>query len=508
MAIRDQNRSRKVYSFFRIAPSQLPTQTGNTDLLIFPSIGALQAQSVTSYESGMLAFVQTIRDYFFIEKTVNTGSTDSIQTLDALNYEGVWHRMGLGGSYWKNQRTWYVNSESGDDQNLGSSDKPIKTIDELYRRLLGVTKIGSSYTINLMSVTSSITNNLGLNIELDGGSVTFQGYPQLMTDLGTITALSGAVDYSAATSGSAPYISVSGALTTAFASSSLVADNNLLYVSSSTGVSVIGWALDGFNGSGGSRMFMTPTLLSNSVGAGKKLFKSSTPVINTPGVIARGWGNLYFNSLTLGVSTSTGITIGGAEPAAITLSLSSIESQLPVVAGGSIFLDRSRIRSTSGSVLFNNQTRLYGSGSGFVLPNKNLNIRDSHVELGSSVFANCQIVTRDSRIIMSVPLASGCALLRSSTIEVQSDSVVDVRNLIMTMSISGTVAGTDSSHVTVTGQNCTVFYDSTNLPKANNITINNGYAQEFRWSDMPYQEIGTNTLVASGSLKSILNPTD
>lgn len=507
MSIRDLNRSRKVYSFFRVAPRALPSSTSGTsgtELLTYSTIAALQAQSVTDFSSGELVYVQSVRDFFVLETTLMSGTLDSIQNIAALNNLGVWYRLGLGGNFWKNQTTWYINSDSGSDENPGSQGQPLASIDELVRRFLGLVKITSDYTINLTSTTSSIANTMGMNIDFDGGSVLFQGYPALQTNLGTIVSLSGAVNYSANTSGSAPWTTLSSANTAFFSSSVLARNCDLLYASASTETPVLGWAVGGQVVGNTANVFTTATTLTSS--AGRTLWKSSVPTINTPGIIARGFGDVIFDKVKIGVSTSANVVLGGADPAAITLRLSSFESASPELAGGNIFLDRSRVRSTSGSIFVHNNTKIYGSGSAFTSPSKQINLRDSYTELGSSVIADSSIVVRGGKLILSVPLASGCVLLGSSSVEVQSNSIVDVRNLIMTMSTMNGSA--DTTHVMVTGQNCTVFYDSSNTPKANNVTINNGYAESFTWSQMPYQEIGTNTLVASGSLKSLLNPTD
>lgn len=481
MTIRDQNRSRKTYSFFRAAPIALPP-TGNTDVLVFPSIGAMGSQDVSNLESGVLAYVQSIRDYFVIERVVNSGSLDSIQDVQAYAFGGVWHRLGLGGGYWKNQRYWWIDAENGFDENLGAYDAPLKTLDELVRRLFGIAKIRSDYVVTLMSVTQSIANTFGIDLEFDGGSVTFQGTPKFSASIGTIAGVAGAVDY---TAGTAPSISFNG-------TGSI--DNNLLYASSSLlGASALGWALDGGDG------VIFTTAFTGSVGT--DLYQASSPSINTPGFMSRGQGRLILSGVRLGSSGNSRVVVGGDESAPVTFILSSLESNSPELAGGLITFDRSRIRSTSGSILIGNGARVYGTGSAIVTPFQQINVRDSHVEMGAWSLWNSRAVTRKSQLIMSIPLMSGCALM-SSTLEVQSDSSVDVRNLIASRT-NGI-----SSPVLVTGQNISVFFNDTSPPKANNVAVNNGWAQNYTWAQMPYFDMLRDTKIVSGALQSVLGGDD
>lgn len=444
-------------------------------MLIFPNIGAMSAFDVTKLESGRLAFVKSVRDYFFIEKLVNSGSTDSIQDVQAAAFGGVWHRMGLGGGYWKNQRFWWIDAEVGSDENLGAFDVPLKTLDELVRRLFGVAKIRSDYTVTLTSVTQSISNTFGLDIEFDGGSIVFQGAPKFSASIGTITDLRGNIDYAA---GDVPRISFNG-------TGSI--NNDLLYASGSgIGPNVLGWALHGENGV----VFTTP--FTGAVGT--DLYQAASPIINTPGIISRGRGNLILSGIRLGASGNSHVVVAGAESAPIAFILSSLESNLPELAGGSLTFDRSRVRSTSGSIAIHNQTRIFGSGSGFVTPRQQVNIRDSQLEQGSTVFWNSDVIARSSQLVLSVAGASGSALA-SSSLEVQSDAVVDVRNLISTRSLEYPVK--------VTGQNCTVFYDTSQLPKADPVAVNNGHMQNFTWATLPWQDLMRDTRIVSGALNSV-----
>lgn len=483
MAIQDQNRSRKVYSFFRALPIPLPV-TGESDLLFFQNIGELSAYDASKLESGKLAFVKNIRDYFFIERYVNSGSQDTIQDVNA-NGSGVWHRMGLGGGYWKNQLSWWIDAEVGDDENLGASDSPLKTLDELVRRLLGVTKIRSDYVVTLTSVTQSITNTFGLDVELDGGSVTLRGSPLFSESLGTISSFNGAVHYA---SGTAPRLTFNG-------TGSLL--DGLLYSKTTHAPFVytaIGWPLGGETNAFFTTAFTTAT-------PSTFLFEALSPSINTPGIMARGRGRLILSGVHVGTSGNAGVVLGGDTTAPISLVLADLRSNAPELAGGTIVLDRSRLHSESGSIMIHNGTRVFGSGSGFITPNKYVHVRDCHFELGATTFWESTLGIRGSQVILATPNVSGSGLM-SSSLEAQSDVSIDVRNLIASRT-NGI-----SSPVLVTGQNVSIFYDDVSVPKANNVTVNNGFSQSLTWAQMPFLDMARNVKIVSGSLQSALSTVD
>jgi hypothetical protein len=185
----------------------------------------------------------------------------------------------------------------------------------------------------------------------------------------------------------------------------------------------------------------------------------------------------------------------------MTFVLSNISSRSPEIAGGLITFDRSRVHSQSGSILINKGTRIYGSGSAFVTPRKQINFRDCHFEQAAGVFCNSALQVRKSQVILGLQGLSGSALV-SGTIEVQSDSQIDVRNLIVTRS-QGL-----SWPIIVTGQDVSIFYNDSQVPKANNISINNGFALNAAWSTMPFFDMMRNTKIVSGALQSVLGGGD
>jgi len=186
----------------------------------------------------------------------------------------------------------------------------------------------------------------------------------------------------------------------------------------------------------------------------------------------------------------------------VQLNKSDIKCTAAKFLGGNVVLVDSRVFPRPGaneSILIDDYSDVKLTNSGLV-PNAVrgiINIKNSNVELGSSVFWNFDAVLKSSKVLMSTLLTSGCALA-SSSIEIQSDCNVDVRNLIATSS-SGI-----PNPVKLTGQNVTVFFDDNNQPKANNVAINNGIVTLMSWSSMPYQDMLRHTRVVSGSLQNVL----
>ncbi len=493
MSIRDQSRSRKTYSFFRTKPViSVDTETSTTiisgdgDMLIFSGVANMSAYDASASDPGQLAFVQTLRDYFFFQSTVNSGSADTL-TRVAATPSGRWYRMGLGGAYWKNQEEWYIDSEVGHDENLGSSDKPIKTLDEIGRRFLNTEKLSGEYSVIITSVTQSVENLNDLNIVFEkGGSLVFTGVPKVSSSLATLTFLSAAVNY---TAGTAPAVFYTGSIIGS-------PSQEYLYVSGTgiSGFQFLGWALTGSSG-------VTYTTPFTQGRVGNSIYKALIPSFQTKNISVDGHGTVQFEDLRLGQEFEE-FNIHANDHASVQFSRCDLKCTAAKFVGGNIVLNNSRVFPHPGAnetVLIDDYSDLKSTNSGLV-PNAVrgiINVKNSNVELGSSIFWNSDIVLKSSKMIMSTLALSGCALA-SSSVEVQSDCTVDVRNLIATAS-----AGIPNP-VKITGQNVTVFFDDNNQPKANNIAINNGTVTLMSWSSTPYQDLLRHTRVVSGSLQNIL----
>jgi hypothetical protein len=157
--IKDLNRGRKVYSFFRARPAPLSVVnieqiiSGGEDMLTFDNIAALAAYNVqtNSKDTGQLGFVKTIRDYWYLDRELapNLGTPDNITVVSASG-GGMWYRMGLGRVYWQNmEATWVIDPSGGDDENYGDYTAPLKTQFEQLRRMghvtVGASGLGHTY---------------------------------------------------------------------------------------------------------------------------------------------------------------------------------------------------------------------------------------------------------------------------------------------------------------------------------------------------------------------------
>lgn len=479
--LNDRNRIRKTYSFYRPLPVPFPSTSGDEDLLIVASAGQLSAENTSELESGQMAFVQSFRDYFFLEKTVNTGSTNSTDRIAGTG-GGVWHRLSLGGNYWKNQLTWYINSESGNDENLGSSDKPLQTLDELTRRLFHTEVLRSAYTVNITSVTQSVSTTYGLDIKLGSGSVTFLGAPAFSASVGMITQISGAVNY---TSQQGPLLRFT------LATGSVSSD--LLYASSSAGGFLpLGWTLSGEAGVAHMTPFITGAV-------SQSLFVSMTPKIMTPFVNVSGDGSVIFNKTR--VHNDSGLlTLSGDSNSSLHFVYSSLSAQTVDLNRAFVVLDASRIYATNGNITIRHGSFLSSTGSGLVTTRKIVSISDSAVEVGGIPVWDSTVGISSARVILSVGGASGSALL-SSSLSIGSNSIVDVKDLIASNTSGITFP------VAITGQDVTVFYNTSQTPKADTLLVNNGITPAFTgtWAaSLPYSDLLSKTYIVSGALSSVI----
>lgn len=107
------------------------------------TIAALTGTSVTSLGDGTLRFVDTVKDYFRLEKT-SAMTADGITILTALGGTGRWIRLNIPHPFWALQTDWYIdpaqtNAQPGNDENTGLlTTAPLKSIAEWRRRISGV----------------------------------------------------------------------------------------------------------------------------------------------------------------------------------------------------------------------------------------------------------------------------------------------------------------------------------------------------------------------------------
>lgn len=461
---------------------------GDIDLLFFENVAEMFNYNALNTRAGTMAFVKTLRDYFFIERDNNPGSTDLIEHVVAGSPSGavgVWHRLGIGGNYWKTQTTWYIDPDTGHDENLGIDvATSLKTLDELVRRFVGSEKIRDNYTVVVSSTGTVIENNYGFQADLDGGTITFTGTPVYAGSVyATISSVVGNTDY--ATS-AIPLLNIvlNGG------QSSPGVDTGLLYRDSGIGNVVIGWTLAGVPDT------IVYTVPSSGLGAGQDAYRSTIPCIATAGIVALGQGTLTFNTLQLGGVGNSSIYVGGDSTAIISLLYTDLVSDLVVIEGVHIRSTFSRLRSTANAIYIFD-AYVYALSSGVVALGQDINIEDSHVELVACPIRDANLIIKSSKLILGSGASNPVALV-NSMIESQGNSMIDMQNVIAVSS--------PTNPVEVTGQSVKVFYSDTQLPKANAVLIDNGIAptQELDWSEMPYQDTMRDTLITVGTLQNIL----
>lgn len=177
--IKDLNRSRKIYSFFRARPIALPLVTniisgsGGDDVLTFVNITQLEAYDVITNATkyGAMGFVQTVKDYF----SFNPGASDAPDhiAIASATGGGRWFRCNIQTNQWRDQTNWFIDANGGFDENTGAdTGNALQTHDEFSRRVLNTTYIQNHYNIIL---SGSVIAKLGLNAQFDGGKLNYVG---------------------------------------------------------------------------------------------------------------------------------------------------------------------------------------------------------------------------------------------------------------------------------------------------------------------------------------------
>ncbi len=101
----------------------------------FANITELKASNDLLYNNGFVAFVETLKGYFSLDKT-SAQTADNISITTTNSGTGRWYRLNVKTGYWNKQSNWYINSVSGNDENDGyTSLTPIKTWSEYTRRV-------------------------------------------------------------------------------------------------------------------------------------------------------------------------------------------------------------------------------------------------------------------------------------------------------------------------------------------------------------------------------------
>lgn len=470
MTLRDRTRGRRTYSFFRSPPVPVAT-LASEETLKFDNLSALGAQSTTDLVDGEFAYVGTVRDFFMLQKTITSGSASTAERVVGTG-GGMWHRLSLTEPYWRNQTTWFINADVGSDENLGAVDSPIKTHDELVRRIFGTGKIRSDYTVNLTSLTASVAANYAIDLELEGGSVTYVGRPGFIhIAIGMVSSSQGAVNYAL---GDVPHVEAPD----------LAGPETFLHASSSTGFHFVGLVASGSVGQ------VFPTAFTSSF-VGQELYESTCPSLATSLVTIRGQGAVEFRLIDLGASE-----LNSAPGCRLRLIQSRLHASGVSLVGGRIELDQSLVIAESGSISITDRAEVVADRSLFQTRTQKIFVRDdSHLETGATTFWSSSIEVQSSRMVASIPGTSGSAMVASNLVML-SDSDVDARNMIS----SGTVPA--AGPFIVRGQSVNLFFNEATPPTGNPVSINNGINTSLSWSQMPWNDMLRNVRAVSGSLQN------
>ena len=110
---------------------------------------AVAIRALTGPTNGMLVWHYGVRDFFVFDSAA-TGSDDGITTLiPSDSTAGRWVRLEMPSAHWRRQAQWYVDSVSGNDENLGTLVSPIRSWAELLRRVGFTAFLPQTTTINL-----------------------------------------------------------------------------------------------------------------------------------------------------------------------------------------------------------------------------------------------------------------------------------------------------------------------------------------------------------------------
>ncbi len=120
----------------------------------------------TAPTNGSLTWVTSVRSFF----VARAGSTLVPDGITVIAYTGGnWERLPVPSISWAVQANWYIAPGTGSDENPGSSDLPIRTWEELRRRLDGQT-LYQTTTVTLLA--TSIPEYLRLKIDLAQSTTT------------------------------------------------------------------------------------------------------------------------------------------------------------------------------------------------------------------------------------------------------------------------------------------------------------------------------------------------
>jgi hypothetical protein len=152
---------------------------------------ALSGLDSTSYTPGVRAFVRSVDAYFELREGSSL-TVDHLTVETAVNFPsgGQWVRLAERSAKWNARTSWYVDGQNGaaSDENDGTIGTPLKTVQELARRLHEA-QITGVVTVNIVSDCLS-TDKAAFTYRVKPGTLGqlyFVGVPTVVRS-GTFTA--------------------------------------------------------------------------------------------------------------------------------------------------------------------------------------------------------------------------------------------------------------------------------------------------------------------------------
>lgn len=133
-----------------------------TQIPIFLNCAALSAYNDTALPDKTEARVQSVRDYFALDKT-STATLVTASVLATQSGTGRWIRQNRVDPRWLLQTDWGINPSTGNDENIGTAASPLATAAELERRW-GQWNMPANGTI--VQILSDLPLDLPLRLQL------------------------------------------------------------------------------------------------------------------------------------------------------------------------------------------------------------------------------------------------------------------------------------------------------------------------------------------------------
>lgn len=143
----------------------------------------LFSMDITNVANHSRVFVESVRDYFRLEKT-STLTVDGYSVVLPISGFGRWVRENTRDGYWPTQTTWYIDPISGGDENDGSTSvTALKTLAEFIRRVGNPYKPAASQVDITILNTTPVSDPLNLEIDISviDSKVAFHGTPTIVS---------------------------------------------------------------------------------------------------------------------------------------------------------------------------------------------------------------------------------------------------------------------------------------------------------------------------------------